>query len=177
MGKIYCEMSSCVEGVRIADYEINEDVFIGENIRRDIFKVRFDADTEEVECNCRLFQFCGILCKHAITVLIRRRISQIPEKYLLKRWSKNVNRAYTRVKICYDDWSKNPGARRFQEMCNAFVEVAEMAAGSVDSYNKVMTALQELKRVLETGSCESNQIMSIMKSNDGPSCGDGSATY
>lgn len=174
MGKIYCEVSSCLEGVSVIEYEIYEDVFIGENIQRVIFKVCFHADIEEVECNCRLFQFSGILCRHAITVLTRRKVRQIPDKYILNRWSKRVKWVYRSVKISYDDWSAKPEARSFEKMCNAFHEVVGMVAKSDES--KVIAWIHELKKNLETDSCGSNQTIS-KKSNDAPSCGDGSATY
>ncbi|XP_022845322.1 protein FAR1-RELATED SEQUENCE 5-like [Olea europaea var. sylvestris] len=44
----------------------------------------------------------GIICKHAISVLIRNDVVLIPERYILKRWRQDVNRPYMRVPIKYD---------------------------------------------------------------------------
>ncbi|KAH9674899.1 protein FAR1-RELATED SEQUENCE [Citrus sinensis] len=39
---------------------------------------------------------------HAIAVLSRNRIQLLPEKYILRRWRKDVRRFYSKVKVSYD---------------------------------------------------------------------------
>ncbi|KAM7480889.1 hypothetical protein LguiB_005472 [Lonicera macranthoides] len=131
-----CELSSFAEGDGNSEYGVCEDVPIGEEIRRATFKVCYDEDAKEVRCNCRLFQFRGILCRHAITVLVHKKVYKIKDKYILKRWIKVVKRCHTRVKISYDDWSTKPEARRFDKMCVSFYELADMARDSEDKSNK-----------------------------------------
>ncbi|XP_022895337.1 protein FAR-RED IMPAIRED RESPONSE 1-like [Olea europaea var. sylvestris] len=44
----------------------------------------------------------GILCRHAIIVLAWINITHIPEKYIWRRWRKDVRRAHMKVAINYD---------------------------------------------------------------------------
>ena len=48
--------------------------------------VSWDASNEEVFCSCHEFEFSGILCRHAIRVLVLHNYFRLPDKYLPKRW-------------------------------------------------------------------------------------------
>ncbi|KAL7260398.1 hypothetical protein ACSBR1_006127 [Camellia fascicularis] len=85
LGKIYCDWTTCKEDGGISEYTIDEYVKVGESHQCATFIVVFKDDTKEVNCNCRLFEFRGILCKHQITVFMHRKIDQVPEKYILRR--------------------------------------------------------------------------------------------
>ncbi|MCL7031984.1 hypothetical protein MKW94_001555 [Papaver nudicaule] len=97
---------------------------------RVMFKVSFKKDECEFECSCHNFEFRGIVCKHAIIVLHRNNIYLLPEKYLLKRWRKDVKRLHTDVPVSSDAWQLNPKQRRYNQMCNSFAVLAEVASSS-----------------------------------------------
>ena len=103
--KIYCELSSCKENGGTLEFLIVEDVFFGEDSKRVPFKVCLNKEHFEINCTCQLFQFRGIVCRHSILVFIHEKISQIPEKYILRRWRKDIKRPHTKVKIGYVDWN------------------------------------------------------------------------
>ncbi|OAY77639.1 Protein FAR1-RELATED SEQUENCE 3 [Ananas comosus] len=44
-----------------------------------------DKDEDIVSCNCKIFEFVGILCAHALKVMHFIGIHHIPKKYILKR--------------------------------------------------------------------------------------------
>ncbi|KAL3846158.1 hypothetical protein ACJIZ3_003561 [Penstemon smallii] len=52
--------------------------------------VRFDSQTTSLECSCRMFETSGILCSHALRILDRGNVDYIPERYIIKRWTRNV---------------------------------------------------------------------------------------
>ncbi|KAK9990128.1 hypothetical protein SO802_025113 [Lithocarpus litseifolius] len=60
-------------------------------------------------------------------------------------------------------------------MCNAFYEVANLAADSENAYKNVMTQICEMKGELKEGGnvCGSNKPISIDIQNDSTSCGNG----
>ena len=43
-----------------------------------------------VSCSCRKFERIGILCSHALKILDVMDIKVLPEKYILKRWTKDA---------------------------------------------------------------------------------------
>lgn len=61
-------------------------------------------------------------------VLIRNDVMQLPERYTLRRWMRDVNRAYTRVAANYDGLFSTSGQLRYDSVCKAFMEVANIAA-------------------------------------------------
>ncbi|KAG5558031.1 hypothetical protein RHGRI_008067 [Rhododendron griersonianum] len=91
-----------------------------------------------------------MVCKHQLFVWHQKGIERVPDKYVLRRWCKNVKRVHTKVQICYDKSS----------MCNIFNEVADLAEESQEKYDMVMKWVHELKRELMEASvvCESNVV-------------------
>ena len=58
------------------------------------FVVNFDVETKEVSCECHLFEFKGILCRHALTIFNKKDVASVPSKYILPRWTKKIGRAH-----------------------------------------------------------------------------------
>ncbi|OAY77092.1 Protein FAR1-RELATED SEQUENCE 7, partial [Ananas comosus] len=45
-----------------------------------------------VSCTCKLFEFYGLLCAHALKVMHYIEIYNIPSRYILKRWTNNAKK-------------------------------------------------------------------------------------
>ncbi|KAI3456577.1 hypothetical protein Pfo_013240 [Paulownia fortunei] len=43
-------------------------------------------EDEQIHCSCKEFESTGILCRHAVRVLLFKNYFQLPSKYLLNRW-------------------------------------------------------------------------------------------
>lgn len=54
--------------------------------------VKMDFNTKEGTCECKLFEFEGIPCKHLLRVLDKFYLNEIPSAYIMKRWTKDANR-------------------------------------------------------------------------------------
>ncbi|TXG64080.1 hypothetical protein EZV62_011074 [Acer yangbiense] len=131
------------------DKAMKNAIEVGEDNHRFVaFIVHLNEVNCEVNCNCRLFESKGILCRHAIAVLIRHGIFCIPDKYILRRWRKDVKRCHTKVKISYDNWDVKPEGQRFDRMCNSFYEVADLATNNEETFCMVMEAKDRLKAKL-----------------------------
>ncbi|VFQ86402.1 unnamed protein product [Cuscuta campestris] len=133
-GKVYCDIVSTVGG---SVYEV-EDVCINGLDMKKSFQVLFDSRTKEVECTCHLFEFRGTICRHCIVVLIRNDVSFLPEKYILHRWRRDVQRAYTRVKIDYDGWVCTVQQQRYDDLCKNFQVLANMVVDDEERTNEIM---------------------------------------
>ncbi|GFY80313.1 hypothetical protein Acr_01g0001220 [Actinidia rufa] len=176
VGRLKCEIMSerKVDDVR-SEYEVEEDITFGEEKRRRrvSFNVAFNGETNEANCNYRLFEFKGIVCQHQLMVFHKRRVERVPEKYVLRRWRKDVRRVHTKVRINYDNSSSTIEARRHDNMCNLFNEVADLAEDCEEKYEKVMGRVRELKIELIESSvvCGSN-VLSNTKNASSFSLGD-----
>ncbi|KAH9716663.1 protein FAR1-RELATED SEQUENCE [Citrus sinensis] len=162
---MYCDTINCVRSI----YEISES---------------FGQEAAgEVNCICLKFQFREILCRYALIVLIRNGVEVLPEMYILARWRRDVWRSYNKVKVSYD------GQHLYDKMCNAFSEVADIAADDESSYKSVLDwinkALKDLPKQIrcasvETtispttgiseGSCSSNNIEHVINDSVATRC-------
>ncbi|XP_024631360.1 putative protein FAR1-RELATED SEQUENCE 10 isoform X2 [Medicago truncatula] len=43
-------------------------------------------EKEQILCSCKEFESSGILCRHALRILVTKNYFQLPEKYYLSRW-------------------------------------------------------------------------------------------
>ena len=83
-GKVYCISFLVRDDEGIEVYKVSEDM-VGETERVGNFIVFFNHVDCDVKCNCKLFEFRGILCRHCLTVLIQKNIHILPDKYIIWR--------------------------------------------------------------------------------------------
>ncbi|XP_020110765.1 protein FAR1-RELATED SEQUENCE 5-like isoform X2 [Ananas comosus] len=63
-----------------------------------VYIVLLDTSTLEVTCSCKKFETMGLLCSHALKAFSVKNVDRIPERYILKRWTKDVRRGVYRFK-------------------------------------------------------------------------------
>ncbi|KAF5206974.1 hypothetical protein FRX31_003438 [Thalictrum thalictroides] len=104
------------------------------------------------------------------------RVKIVPEKYILRRWRKDIKRGHTKVKITYFDWMQNPENEQFDRLCNAFYQVADLATGNKDKVEHVMQWMKKLRDDLNKseGSRESSppSLVPVGQLNTSPSIAD-----
>ena len=93
----FSERQDCIlkELVRDGDqvkYKIED-----EACSRKLFEVRFSSSECLVGCVCHMFEFRGILCRHALFVLSQERVTVLPDRYILDRWRKDIKRKHTYI--------------------------------------------------------------------------------
>ncbi|XP_021737618.1 protein FAR1-RELATED SEQUENCE 1-like [Chenopodium quinoa] len=109
--------------------------------RKREYKLSFDSSTKHVTCDCRHFEFHGIICRHIIRVYQINNYYEIPYYYILRMWRKHVIRKHTRVKVCYHDPSKAEEVCRYDKMMVRFGTLCSNASGSIQTTVVVMQAL------------------------------------
>ena len=83
---LYCSGSLLKGEGGISTYQVTEQVEINDAYTKKIyFNVYYNEPSCEVSCSCCWFQLRGILCKHAIYVLITLDVTVLPKKYFLSR--------------------------------------------------------------------------------------------
>jgi hypothetical protein len=109
-----------------------------------IFVVSFNEDKLEVKCTCAIFEFRGIVCKHSISVLVTKKVTMLPPRYILNKWRKDINRKYTLIKSSCDAFMSSSNAQRYDRMFKKFEELASLALESVEYSMEVMKNLNML---------------------------------
>ncbi|XP_022891676.1 protein FAR1-RELATED SEQUENCE 2-like [Olea europaea var. sylvestris] len=138
IGKIYCDIALEVEGLDGVKYEVRESVVYPERRKKKTFLISFRRDTSEMMCSCHLFEFQGIICRHAIIVFDHNDFTRMPKKYILWRSRIDISRAYTRVAVNYAGLVSTPEQLRYNGMCQAFVEVVDLVASDEGRARAIM---------------------------------------
>jgi Fe-S-cluster containining protein len=131
----------------ISTYEVDDCVRVFDDFTKQVrYCVYFNDNECEVKCTCRLYEFRGIMCRHALMVLtLVKGVKELPSKYILDRWRKDLKRKYTIVKSSYDDLSGNPEAQKYDDLCNDFSEVAWIASKNNEAYMRMKVSVSKLK--------------------------------
>jgi len=101
-----------------------------------------------------MFECRGIICRHVITVLIRNGVRTIPERYILRRWRRDVSRAYMKVKINYNGWISTPSQLRYDELCNKFFKIANVVSDDEERTRVTMEWMES--QMNELSICNTN---------------------
>ncbi|KMS93850.1 hypothetical protein BVRB_027330, partial [Beta vulgaris subsp. vulgaris] len=107
------------------------------------YVVRIDMESTEATCDCKMFESAGIMCRHIISLYLKLKIKEIPEKYILRRWRKDVFRKHTMVKVAYHDPSKTEEVQNYDRMMVVFDPICLKAANYGDTHT-VLETLQLL---------------------------------
>lgn len=63
-----CDASiKCVEGA-VVTYNVVEDIVVGGQEKNAMYEVVFNRDNHDVSCQCLLFEFRDIMCRHSLYV-------------------------------------------------------------------------------------------------------------
>ncbi|KAF3637238.1 hypothetical protein FXO38_00923 [Capsicum annuum] len=73
----------------ILTYIVKEREVENVNEARD-YEVTFNTAVAEVLCTCGLFNLEGFLCRHALCVLSWNGYEEIPPRYILSLWRKDI---------------------------------------------------------------------------------------
>ncbi|KAI3867737.1 hypothetical protein MKX03_017558, partial [Papaver bracteatum] len=137
------------------------------SMKKVIFKVWFQKNECKVECSCHRFEFRGILCTHAICVLLSNDVLLIPDDYILRRWRKDVRLLHTKVPIDFDSWNLTPAEKRYKELCDYFAELADVASKDSDRCNNIKKWIREqLIETVEKGSRIEEEINNSDQGNE-----------
>ncbi|KAL9659032.1 hypothetical protein QQ045_018597 [Rhodiola kirilowii] len=113
--------------------------------------VSFPLDTEDILCSCKKFESWEFLCRHAIRVLDLCFKFNIPSKYILSRWTKDVithqvedNCGYNIQEDVHMDVLK-----RYRHLCPKLVRLEDYAAQSKEGYEFILSQINGLMKAVQ----------------------------
>ncbi|KAL3332525.1 hypothetical protein AABB24_032879 [Solanum stoloniferum] len=103
------------------------------------FMVSWFARESCIVCSCHFFEYAGILCRHAITVLQVSGVPNIPALYKLERWTREAKTKGTACGI-----PRNPRYRiqRLNDLCKLAAKFGEVGSLSWETYESAVNTLQ-----------------------------------
>ncbi|XP_028098071.1 protein FAR1-RELATED SEQUENCE 1-like [Camellia sinensis] len=132
---------------------------VSEKMKHVDFVVYFNSTECEVQCICRLFEFRGIMCAHSLAVLVRRCINEVPSKYILPWWRKDVDREYACIKTTYTGFGNDFNASTYERINKKFIAIVQLAGNSEGKTRIVDLGLDEIKeRVMKEESDDGSNL-------------------
>ncbi|KAK8711865.1 hypothetical protein V6N13_147125 [Hibiscus sabdariffa] len=104
------------------------------------FMVIWNEEKSEVSCSCRLFEYRGFLCRHAMIVLQMCGRTSIPPRYILKRWTKDAKSGQSTAEGTERVQTR---VQRYNDLCKQAIELSEQGSLSEESYNIAFRVLVE----------------------------------
>lgn len=66
-------------------------------VRNFTFAMEYKLDGQYFSCNWRKFEFTRLLCSHICVVVSRKNVQNIDNRYILRRWKKDVYRRHSSI--------------------------------------------------------------------------------
>ncbi|KAH6779067.1 hypothetical protein C2S52_010304 [Perilla frutescens var. hirtella] len=108
--------------------------------RKQSFTVSWSKEKCGIYCLCRLFEYSGFLCRHALSVLQLSGISTIPSNYILKRWTRHAKI----IDITHQaSLNTNFRVQRLNDICKLATKLGEEGSLSREAYKVAYHALEE----------------------------------
>ncbi|KAL4557142.1 hypothetical protein LXL04_035314 [Taraxacum kok-saghyz] len=74
-------------------FNVKSNNFRSHNRSQFQYQVTFHQGEDMFRCKCMVFEHFGFLCRHILSVMKAKFISEIPSKYFIRRWQKGVIRS------------------------------------------------------------------------------------
>ncbi|OAY81610.1 Protein FAR-RED IMPAIRED RESPONSE 1 [Ananas comosus] len=128
------------------------------------FTVSINPSKERVECSCKYFEFSGLLCSHALKVMIHLNMRKIPPDYIMKRWTKVAKRGSLSMKLRSIEAgdSLNSKALRFNALSLKVQKIPFETSKNFESYQM---ACEKIDRLVEEIISLNQALMMILEMN------------
>lgn len=147
LGVVGCRMRKEIEDGTITTFRVQDCE------KDEHFLVRWHKLNSEVSCFCRLFEYKGFLCRHALIVLQMLDFRSIPSQYILKRWTKD---AKSRQPITEGTEFRQNRVQRYNDLCKRAIELSEEGSHSEECYNiAIRTLVEALKNCVNINNSKS----------------------
>ncbi|KAM3712710.1 hypothetical protein ACJW30_01G203100 [Castanea mollissima] len=109
------------------------------------YEVMWNPLDETLSCSCRKFESFGILCRHGLKVLDVWDIKLIPNKYIMKRWRRDVKDG--NGKNCTTHNIK-PDTRmeyvdRYRDLCPKYIQLVNEACETKEGHDILSLAIAD----------------------------------
>ncbi|XP_041025521.1 protein FAR-RED IMPAIRED RESPONSE 1-like [Juglans microcarpa x Juglans regia] len=150
MGMIYCHYRfEKMDGV-IATYSVDDQVKAEDFIKEVTYTLYFNETECEAKCVCGLFEMRGIICRHILAIFSAKKVRELPEKYILDRWRKDIKRKYTFISRSYDIADQRPETVRYKRILKTFNEVVTNAVSCDGHTEEMISKLYAMNEVWRT---------------------------
>ncbi|KAL8515400.1 hypothetical protein ACS0TY_014199 [Phlomoides rotata] len=133
-----------IEKIKVLERSIQHNTFL----REFTYTIEWRPRGEYINCNCRKFEFKGILCCHIMKVLAQKNIQEVNERYLLRRWRKDVYRRHCGIFFSGGYPHMTEEYKKYQIIEKQFQHCADLAMGSIEKMEYIEQQCNAMKSAL-----------------------------
>ncbi|XP_072953226.1 protein FAR1-RELATED SEQUENCE 6-like [Typha angustifolia] len=161
---VYCHPSLIKTDGSVHTFEVKERIRVKESkvMEQKIYEVIFKESGQDVQCICCSYQFRGILCRHALSVLNFQDIDEVPFQYITERWRKDFKGLQAASYPPYEMVANGP-MERYENLYKRCLKLADVGSMSDDKYEfslKIMN--QAMGKLLEENFTSKGKKVKIM---------------
>ncbi|XP_048531643.1 protein FAR1-RELATED SEQUENCE 5-like isoform X2 [Triticum urartu] len=114
------------------------------------FKIEVNDDESFFSCECGTFEHSGLVCCHALQVMVFFRLSKIPEKHIMKRWTRDARDVLPAYLVRYQRDRGPPSSDTFRHhtMYMKALECVLLGDSNVKCYDVFMAMMKEVQAAL-----------------------------
>ncbi|XP_057723626.1 protein FAR1-RELATED SEQUENCE 2-like [Arachis stenosperma] len=146
--KANCRVSAIDEQGPLVYVKVEEEKLLNDTILCVPYDVHSDRSTQELRCECNLFESSGVLCCHCLEVFHSYKVYKVPSCYVLPRWSKKIKRKHIYVKSSHDVSRSDESHVAFRGLCAHFYNVAQEFVDDDEETALLHVALEETRAKL-----------------------------
>ncbi|QHO45934.1 Protein FAR1-RELATED SEQUENCE [Arachis hypogaea] len=143
-----CRASVVTEDWPVVRMKVEEEKLVDDTMICVSYVVHFDRSTQEVRCECNLFESSGVLCCHCLEVFHLFKVYKVPSCYVLPRWSKNIKRKHSYIKSSHNVSRSDLSHNAFKGLCAHFYNIAQEFINDEDETNLLHAPLEETRAKL-----------------------------
>ncbi|EEE67217.1 protein FAR1-RELATED SEQUENCE 6 isoform X1 [Oryza sativa Japonica Group] len=140
----HCNYSILDRNESVVTYIVSDHI---DETKKVDYKVAYDNVEDDILCLCRLFQFKGILCRHALTVLRQEFVPMIPPKYIIHRWCKDCKQTCSSMSQPVSLSNQETGGYDdlYKLTHQYFTEVVEFGSVNSESKGYALSIMREIR--------------------------------
>nr|KYP39423.1 Protein FAR1-RELATED SEQUENCE 5 [Cajanus cajan] len=117
--------------------------------RQSLRNVVFDKDACKYECDCMMFESCGIPCSHIICVMRYQHVHVFPPSLICNRWLKDAKNSVYMSYETGDNSNDMIITTRFGVLSACFNRLGHLASKSPESFNFIRNEILKLTDKLQ----------------------------
>ncbi|XP_020599591.1 protein FAR1-RELATED SEQUENCE 6-like isoform X2 [Phalaenopsis equestris] len=148
-GGLYCQVSLIKVDATSSTYKVRDCAFINEieKTENKDYNVLYNIDGFQVHCSCGFFQFRGILCRHALSVLKLQQVYDIPARHLVDRWRKDFKQLNLMSQKLKDGLNSST-MERYDNLSMRCLSLVDIGIMSDEKYQLTLKLIREVEKSL-----------------------------
>ncbi|KAJ6792004.1 protein FAR1-RELATED SEQUENCE 6-like isoform X3 [Iris pallida] len=139
-----CHVSLVKVDGSLSTFRVMDD---GDKTEYEDYEVVYNVDGVQGQCECGMFQFSGILCRHTLAVFKVNQVYEIPSHYILDRWRKDFKQLHA-LSCKPKDMMVNNILERYDNLSLQCLQLVDFGIISDEKYQLALKLIIEMESSL-----------------------------